>query len=87
MNVSAPNEKNSRNKETDSLINLRFFSCKGIGDEVDLPSEKTVIRRTLELDLGCATRIVLNPVCIRPRVGDIGNFEVRNYKPICLVIG
>ena len=85
MNVSAPNEKNSRNKETDSLINLRFFTCKGIGDEVDLPSEKTVIRKTLELDLECA--IVLNPVCIGPRVGDIGNFEVRNYKPICLVIG
>ena len=76
-------KKNSGNKKkTDSYINLRFFTRKSIADDVDLPSEKTGIRRTLELDLKCA----IVPVCIGPRVGDIGNFERRNYKPVCLVI-
>ena len=76
-------KKNSRNKKkTDSYINLRFFTRKSIADDVDLPSEKTGSRRTLELDLECA----IVSVCIGLRIGDIGNFEGRNYKPICLVI-
>jgi hypothetical protein len=74
--------KKKQEKKTDRYINLRFFPHKGIADNVDLPSNKTGIGRTLELDLEC----MIVPVCIGPRVGDIGNFERRNYKSICLVI-
>jgi hypothetical protein len=74
--------KQNKKKQTDRYINLRFFTRKGIADDVNLPSEKTGIGRTLKLDLERA----IVPVCIGPRVGDIGNFERRNYKPICLVI-
>jgi hypothetical protein len=80
--MSELNERNKTQKQTHSYINLRFFTRKGIADDVNLPSEKTGIGRTLELDLECA----IVPVCIGPRVGNIGNFEGRNYKPICLVI-
>ena len=72
-------------KKTDSnIIYLRFFTRKDITDDsdVDFPSGKTDIERTLELDLECATV----PLCIGPRVGDIGNLERRNYKAICLLI-
>ena len=73
-------KKNSRNKnKTDSYINLRFFTRKGIADDVDLPSEKTGTGRTLGLDLECG----IVPVCVWPHVG---NFERKNYKSICLVI-
>ena len=77
-------KKNSRNKKKHWQLyqSPYFFTSKGIADNVDLPNEKTGIRRTLELDLECA----IVPVCIGPRVGDIGNFERRNYKSICLVI-
>jgi hypothetical protein len=55
-----------------------LFAHKGIADDVDLPSKKTGVGRTLELDLECT----IVPVCIRPGVGDIGKFEGRNYKPV-----
>ena len=83
MNVSELNEKNREiTKKTDRYINLRFFPCKSIADDVDLPSEKTGTGRTLELDLECT----IVPVRIGSRVGDIGNFKGRNYKAIRLVI-
>jgi len=47
---------------------INFFACKGIADDVDIPSEKTgMFGKKLELNLECA----IVPVCIGPRVGEL----------------